>query len=127
MQTEADASADPSFENSGATRWVILAGVWFCYASFGLVATSLAPLVPLIVEELAISHGAMGSILGAWQLVYIFAAVPCGLLLDRMGARHAIALGGLCIAASAVVGASRPHPAAARCARCHARARDSPP
>ncbi|MGB0621928.1 MAG: CynX/NimT family MFS transporter [Myxococcota bacterium] len=102
MQTEADAPADPPSENSGATRWVILAGVWFCYASFGLVATSLAPLVPLIVEDLAISHGAMGSILGAWQLVYIFAAVPCGLLLDRMGARHAIALGGLCIAASAL-------------------------
>ena len=96
MQTDPAAapSARPS-AHAGATRWLILAGVWFCYACFGLVATSLAPLVPVIVEDLGIGHGAMGSIMGAWQLVYIFAAVPCGLLLDRLGARHAIALGGL--------------------------------
>ena len=44
----------------------------------------------------------MGTILGAWQLVYIFAAVPCGLLLDRLGARRAVALGTLVIALSAL-------------------------
>ena len=101
MQTEPHAEPGTPAESIGAVRWAVLAGVWLCYASFGLVATSLAPLVPVIVEDLAIGHGAMGSILGAWQLVYIFAAVPCGLLLDRIGARHAIAIGGLFIAASA--------------------------
>jgi len=101
MQSEPHAEPGTSAESIGAVRWAVLAGVWLCYASFGLVATSLAPLVPVIVEDLAIGHGAMGSILGAWQLVYIFAAVPCGLLLDRIGARHAIAIGGLFIAASA--------------------------
>ena len=101
MQTEPPAATGTPADETGAVRWAVLAGVWLCYASFGLVATSLAPLVPVIVEDLGIGHGAMGSILGAWQLVYIFAAVPCGLLLDRIGPRHAIALGGLFIAASA--------------------------
>ena len=46
------------------------------------------------------SHAAMGSIMGAWQLVYIFSAVPCGLLLDRIGGRRALLIGILLIAAS---------------------------
>jgi len=74
-------------------RWLLLAGVWSLYASFGLVATCLAPLVPLIESELHISHAAMGSIMGAWQFVYIVAAIPCGILLDRLGSRAALFLG----------------------------------
>lgn len=98
------ADPDESLRSESAApglRWLLLAGVWLCYASFGLVATSLAPLVPVIEADLGLSHAAMGSVLGVWQLVYIFAAVPCGLLLDRLGPRHAIALGGAFIAASA--------------------------
>jgi len=85
----------------GPNRWFLLFGVWLLYASFGLVATSLAPLVPIIEADLGLSHAAMGSVLGAWQLVYIFAAVPCGILLDRIGPRQALALGAIMIAASA--------------------------
>ena len=44
----------------------------------------------------------MGMIMGAWQLVYIFSAVPSGMLLDRIGPRRALALGGLMIALSAL-------------------------
>lgn len=83
-------------------RWLILAGLWLCYMSFGVVVTSLAPLVPIIQADLAMSHSAMGSILGAWQLVYIAAAVPCGILLDRLGGRWALTIGVLIIVVSAV-------------------------
>jgi len=83
-------------------RWLLLLGVWLCYASFGLVATSLAPLIPMVEAELGLNHSAMGLVLGAWQLVYIFSAIPCGFLLDRVGARHALLLGAILIAASAV-------------------------
>jgi cyanate permease len=83
-------------------RWLILAGLWLCYMSFGVVVTSLAPLVPVIQTDLAMSHSAMGSILGAWQLVYIAAAVPCGILLDRLGGRWALTLGVGIIVVSAV-------------------------
>ncbi|MEZ5660773.1 MAG: MFS transporter [Burkholderiaceae bacterium] len=53
-------------------------------------------------SELGLSHAAMGSILGAWQLVYIVSAVPCGLLLDRLGVRAALTLAAAIIAASAL-------------------------
>ncbi|MGE0484137.1 MAG: CynX/NimT family MFS transporter [Gammaproteobacteria bacterium] len=82
-------------------RWAVLFGVWLVYACFGLVATSLAPLVGEIERDLALSHAAMGSVMGAWQLVYIAAAVPCGILLDRLGPRRALTLGALAVAASA--------------------------
>ena len=83
-------------------RWVVLAGVWGVYASFGLVATSIAPLVPLIEADLGLSHAAMGSIMGAWQLVFIGSAIPCGMLLDRLGSRYALIIGIALIAASSL-------------------------
>jgi len=82
-------------------RWLVLFGVWIIYAAFGLIVTSLAPLVERIEFDLNIGHTAMGSVMGAWQLVFIVAAVPCGFLLDRLGMRWALLLGALSIAASA--------------------------
>ena len=83
-------------------RWLLLFGVWLLYTAFGFVASSLAPIVQLIEADLDISHAAMGSILGVWQLTYIVSAIPCGILLDRMGSRWALTLGALIIAASAM-------------------------
>lgn len=80
----------------------MLAGLWTLYASFGFIAASLAPLVAPIEASLGMSHAAMGSVMGAWQLVYIFSAVPCGMLLDRIGGRRALSIGVLLIAASAL-------------------------
>ena len=74
-------------------RWLLLLGLWLCYFSFGAIASSLAPLVPLIQAELEINHAAMGSIMGAWQFVYIAAAIPAGILLDRLGGRRALMIG----------------------------------
>jgi len=54
----------------------------------------------MIEADLELSHAAMGSIMGAWQLVYIFSAIPCGLLLDKLGSRWALTIGGLLMAAS---------------------------
>ncbi|MGR8919430.1 MAG: MFS transporter [Gammaproteobacteria bacterium] len=82
-------------------RWLVLFGVWLIYTAFGLIATSLAPLVQRIESDLDISHAAMGSIMGAWQLVFIVSALPCGILLDRLGARWALVIGAACIALSA--------------------------
>jgi cyanate permease len=42
----------------------------------------------------------MGSVMGAWPLIYIFSAIPCGALLDRAGPRRALFLGALTVAAS---------------------------
>lgn len=42
----------------------------------------------------------MGSVMGAWPLIYIGAAVPCGALLDRIGPRRALAIAAAVIAIS---------------------------
>ena len=88
---------------SSAGRWWKLSGVWFLYLAFGLTMASLAPLVAEIESDLQFSHAAMGSIMGAWQFVYIFAAIPCGLLLDRLGGKWGIFLGGVLIALSGLL------------------------
>ena len=87
------ASSSTASLASASGKWWILSGLWFLYASFGLVVTSIAPLVIPIETSLNFSHAAMGSIMGAWQLVYIGAAIPCGVLLDRLGGRWALLIG----------------------------------
>lgn len=61
--------------------------------TFGAIVSSLAPLVPIIRADLGISNSQMGSILGAWQVIYIFSAIPAGILLDRIGGRWALIIG----------------------------------
>src|SRR5579875_1152985 len=84
-------------------RWAMLAGVWMVYFCFGSTAAAIAPLAARITTELRLSHTQMGSILGAWQFVYIAAAIPCGALLDRIGPRRGLALGALVVAISGIL------------------------
>ena len=81
-------------------RWVILFGVWLVYAGFGIVVVALAPLVGPVTSELGISYGSMGLIMGAWPLVYIFSAMPCGSLIDRAGPRLGLLMAAAIMAAS---------------------------
>lgn len=78
----------------------MLAGVWLAYFCFGLTVASMAPLVGPITADLGLSHSVMGAVLGAWQLVYIASAIPCGALLDRAGARRSVFLGVLIVGLS---------------------------
>jgi len=84
----------------GSVRWLLLAGVWLLYFGFGLTVAAMAPLVAPIKRDLGLSDAAMGSVLGAWPLVYIAAAVPCGALLDRIGPRRALFAAAVIMAAS---------------------------
>jgi cyanate permease len=72
------------------------------YFSFGLVSSAIAVLVTPIRADLGLTFSEMGVILGSWQLTYIAAAIPLGLLVDRMGLRLALTIGGLLMAASAL-------------------------
>ena len=89
MQTPMTTVAIPS----QTYRWVMLFGVWLIYFCFGLTVSALAPLVRPITEDLSMSYAAMGSVLGAWQLVYIGTALPCGALIDRFGLRRSLLMG----------------------------------
>lgn len=93
--------ADPSVDiPATGSRWLLLAGVWLIYFCFGVTAASMAPLVGPISEELGMSDAMMGGVLGAWPLVYIAAAVPGGILLDRIGARPMLFIAALIMACS---------------------------
>lgn len=96
-------SADDDRVEQSSYRWVMLALVWLLYACFGLVRTGPAPLVEPIVRDLEMTYTQMGSVLGAWPLVYIGVAYFAGILLDRIGLRRALALGALIIAVSGLL------------------------
>lgn len=81
-------------------RWAMLAGVSMIYYVFGLTVASMAPLVHAITRDLGMDNAAMGMVLGAWALVYIVTAVPCGAVLDRIGARRGLLVAALVIALS---------------------------
>ncbi len=105
--TKAAADADASFPSgtpaANSYRWVLLAGIWLVYFCFGLTIAAMAPLVTPIARDLDLSHSAMGAVLGAWPLVYIVSAIPCGAFLDRVGPRRALFLAALVIALSGVL------------------------
>lgn len=84
-------------------RWIALFGVWLIYFSFGLCIASMAPMVTEMSADLGISTGAMGGILGAWQLTYIAAALPLGALMDRTGVAIGLLVSAVVMAASLVL------------------------
>ena len=78
----------------------MLALAWLLYFGFAVTSASLFPLVTPIRSDLDLSYSQMGIILGAWQLVYIGAALPVGSLIDRFGTKRSLVVGALIIAAS---------------------------
>ena len=94
--------------NNSSYRWILLLGVWLLYFSFGLAVTSIAPLVEPIRADLDVSYAAIGLILGIWQFVYIGAAIPCGILLDKLGVSTSLLIGGAIITASLIARAYAP-------------------
>ena len=81
-------------------RWAVLGGVWLMYSSFGICIASMGPLIAVIAADLGTTYTTMGAVLGAWQLVYIAAALPLGALLDRIGVALGLTLAAGIMAAS---------------------------
>ena len=71
-------------------RWVMLALIWLAYFAFGMIGSSIPPLVTPIAHDLALTYSQIGSILGAVLLVYIPLAISVGLLIDRAGMKRSI-------------------------------------
>ena len=80
--------------------WLAVGGVCGVYFTFGLTIGVMAPLVDEISADLDLSRSTMGSILGAWALIYIFTSIPAGAFVDRVGLRGSMTVGGLSIAAT---------------------------
>ncbi len=83
--------------------WIMLALLWSIYASFGLVARSIFPIVTPILSDLHLSYSQMGMILGSWQLTYILAALVAGSVLDVWGVRGSIFAGAVIMGLSAML------------------------
>lgn len=81
----------------------MLFGASLVYACFGALLAAMTVLVKPISESLSLSPFQMGTILGAWQFVYLFAAIPTGAVLDRFGLRPCLLVAGLILAASAAL------------------------
>ena len=84
----------------GSSPWWAVSGVMSVYFAFGLAIGLMPPMVDEISDDLMLSRSTMGSILGAWALIYVFTAVPGGAIVDRIGLRAAMLIGGLSVAAS---------------------------
>lgn len=84
-------------------RWVMLSLGWLIYFSFGLTYTAIAPLVAPIMSDLNLTYTQMGSVTGAWQLIYIFSAQPLGLIIDRLGTHRSLLLGALIMSTSSIL------------------------
>jgi CP family cyanate transporter-like MFS transporter len=102
----AAAAPPPPDSRTDNHRWWLLTGVSFVYFSFGLVIGATAALVPAIREDLGLSRGEMGLVLGVWQLVYLGAAVPAGKLIDRFGLRFGLGAAAVVIFASGALRAA---------------------
>ena len=81
----------------------MLSGASLVYACFGALLAAMTVLVKPISEALSLSPFQMGTILSAWQFVYLFAAIPAGALLDRFGVRPCLLLAGLILTASSAL------------------------
>ncbi len=88
----------PSDESS--YRWVMLALVWFVYASFGMIHRSISPLITPIIADLQMTYSQMGLVLGSWQLTFIAAAALAGAALDKWGIRRSLFFGTIVMALS---------------------------
>ena len=87
MNGEAGSPTDTNY------KWLMLAQLWLTYFAFGMIGSSIPPLITPIIRDLTLSLSQMGIILGTTHLIYIPMAIPIGLLIDRVGIRKSILAG----------------------------------
>ncbi len=81
-------------------RWTMLGLGWLVYFSFGMIQSSLPPLVSIMRRDLDLTYSEFGAILGAWPAIYIVASSVEGIMLDRFGLRKSIAVAALLLSLS---------------------------
>lgn len=77
-----------------------------CLASLfliGVVQGGILPLIGPVSQDLGLSRTTMGTVLGAWPLIYILTAIPAGALLDRFDLKFTIMIGVIFIGISGLL------------------------
>ena len=73
--------------------WLILAALALARIGFGYQFQSVATMGPDLVPLFHLSYAALGSLIGAFMLLGMFAALPLGFLGGRYGDRPVLASG----------------------------------
>ncbi len=76
-------------------RNTILLMSWLMYGVFYLNRANIAPVIPLMREDVGLSYTQIGMITAAFYGLYTFTQLPAGYLGDRLGPRRVITFGGL--------------------------------
>ena len=85
--------------------WIILAALAFARIAFGYQFQTVASLGTELVQRFGLSYTQLGSLIGSYMLLGMFAALPLGLLGRRFGDRGVLGTGlalmtiGSCISA----------------------------
>jgi len=76
-------------------RYTVLALMWLVYGCFYLNRLNFAPVIPLIIEDLGISHSQVGLISAFFFAFYAATQFPAGYLSDILGPRKIVTIGGV--------------------------------
>jgi len=76
-------------------RYTVLSLMWLAYGCFYLNRLNFAPVIPLIMEDLKISHAHIGLISTFFFAFHAAAQFPAGYLSDILGPRKIITFGGI--------------------------------
>ncbi len=76
-------------------RYTVLALMWLVYGCFYLNRLNFAPVIPLIMDDLKLSHAQVGIISALFFALYAAAQLPAGYLSDILGPKKVIILGGV--------------------------------
>ena len=84
-----------TFKRWWQPRYTVLALIWLVYGCFYLNRLNLASVIPLIMEDLKLSHAQVGLISTFFFAFYAAAQFPAGYLSDIFGPRKIITFGGI--------------------------------
>lgn len=84
-------------------RWVVLAGASLLYICFGALMAVMAVLVLPISTDLVLDPFRVGTILAAWQLMYLVGSIPAGSIIDRFGLNPCLVAAALTMSLSAAM------------------------
>lgn len=79
--------------NAAGNRWLILALLFFVRSAMGFQFQSLGAVSPLLMADLHLEFGLLGTLVGIWMLPGAFFAIPGGTLGQRFGEKRMSVLG----------------------------------
>lgn len=97
-------AVNPAAENSVGQLAKLMCLLWLAGVAMRMTLLAVPPVIPLVHVELGMSETQVGLLIGLPLAMFAIAAVPGSLLVSRVGARLAVALG---MVIAAVAGGAR--------------------